>query len=512
MSGRALRSLMFGGCLCAVSAAVFYRSESGGQPPRGEAPAEDRVLGASHCVQCHSQPNEFYRREGRTDFIRFGESVSWQEDDLHRKAFEALTSPLGQQMSKLLGYDVTKRPECLSCHAVDKAPEKAPSGKTADHYYTEYGVSCESCHGFATQWGGEHFVKTWRGKEPAEKESKGMWDMRNPARRAERCASCHIGDAAAGRFVTHTMYAAGHPPLPAIETMAFSRDEPMHYKFAKDLPELVKMAQADPESTWRRFHFRSNESQAARQVAVGAIACLRSSLKLLAEAAKEAETKKDGLDLAHFDCYACHHDLQSQGWRQQRGFNGVPGRPQLRPAYMLLASAVARNAAESRGASANVLGQFDTKWNNLVTALAGRPFGDPAQIASASNDLIAWCDAAIKELDQVRYDPAQTARLIKSLAQTAAMRDSPMDADAAQQFVWAIDVLCGELADDATKREIGEQLASIKEMLPTQVREPRGADLLGPKLDERLERLNRKFDPEQLKKAMTRIAGSVKAN
>ena len=40
-------------------------------------------------------------------------------------AFKALSQPLGQQMSKILKYDVTKAPQCLTCHAVDKYPGMA---------------------------------------------------------------------------------------------------------------------------------------------------------------------------------------------------------------------------------------------------------------------------------------------------------------------------------------------------------------------------------------------------
>ena len=63
-----------------------------------------------------------------------------------------------------------------------------------------------------------------------EKSAKGLWDIRDPEVRAQRCASCHVGNAAEGKFVTHAMYAAGHPPLPPLEVMTFSRDQPMHYK------------------------------------------------------------------------------------------------------------------------------------------------------------------------------------------------------------------------------------------------------------------------------------------
>ncbi|HEY1380062.1 MAG TPA: multiheme c-type cytochrome [Gemmataceae bacterium] len=488
-------------------AAVILPGDGGrtlGQP--GAKPA-DQLLGADNCIRCHREPTPADRKPGgAAEFIRLDESTVWATNDLHGKAFEALSSPLGQQMGKLLGYDVTKRAECLACHAVDKEPDKPVAGRPADQFYTDYGVSCEACHGFATQWYAEHALKTWREKDPAYKEGKGLVDLRDPARRGERCAACHVGSAADGRFVTHAMFAAGHPPLPGVEVMAYSRDQPMHYIPPRENKYLSSL---NPDAAWKLFHYRPGESAAARQVAVGAVTSLRSSLKLVADAAKATDPEKDALDLAHFDCYACHHDLQSRGWRQKRGFAGVPGRPQLRPGYALLARTVVQHATDVRGSAAGVLGQFGPKWDKLTAAFDRRPFGVPADVTAAANDLVAWCDAALKELEQIPYDPAHAAKLLKALATAAAAPDAPLDADAAQQFVWAADVLRADLSDTDAAKQIGEQLAGLKEMLTQQVRDPHGTELLGPKLNARLERLNR-YDPDPVRAAFGRIAALVK--
>ena len=39
--------------------------------------------------------------------------------------------------------------------------------------------------------------------------------------RAKLCSACHVGNVEDGKLVTHEMYAAGHPPLPGIEIVAF---------------------------------------------------------------------------------------------------------------------------------------------------------------------------------------------------------------------------------------------------------------------------------------------------
>src|SRR5262249_28713861 len=147
------------------------------------------------------------RPGGATEFIRLDESTVWQEHDLHTRAFEVLKGPLGQRMAGLLKYDVTQSKECLACHAVDLVPEKPLADKAAGDFYTDFGVGCEACHGFANDWFRPHIVPSWRRVDPAEKEKQGEVDLRDPARRAERCAGCHVGNAAEGKFVTHVMYA-----------------------------------------------------------------------------------------------------------------------------------------------------------------------------------------------------------------------------------------------------------------------------------------------------------------
>src|SRR5213079_1423062 len=136
-------------------------------------------------------------------------------------------------------------------------------------FYPTDGVGCEACHGVADKWFREHIDKKWRLEPPDKKLTEyGERDMRNPAVRAERCAACHVGNAAEGKFVTHEMYAAGHPPLLPLEVMTFSRDQPMHYKYARDLPYFDTL---DAGDAWRLFHYRKGECQPARQVAVGAV-------------------------------------------------------------------------------------------------------------------------------------------------------------------------------------------------------------------------------------------------
>ena len=135
-----------------------------------------------------------------------------------------LSGPLGQQMTKILKYDVTKAPQCLTCHSVDKYPGMAlpKDVNVDDRFDTSFGVTCNACHGVRRQWQGDHYTDQantipWRTLTPAEKEEKGLRNLRDPVVKAKLCASCHVGDPDQHRVVTHDMYAAGHPPLPPFE-------------------------------------------------------------------------------------------------------------------------------------------------------------------------------------------------------------------------------------------------------------------------------------------------------
>lgn len=487
-------------------------------PALANAKAQDRISGADNCIRCHKEPLPAdLRPGGATEFLRMDESTIWDTQDMHKKAFEALSTPLGKQMGQILKTDVTRDVRCLTCHAVDLMPEKKLSAKVAEEFYTPFGVGCEACHGFSREWLRSHAIKSWRDKDPAEKEKEGLWDMRDPRRRAERCASCHIGSEADGRFVTHEMYAAGHPPLLPFEAMSFSRDQKMHYKLSKDLPYLRDLAKQDQEKCWRLFHFRGEdvESQVARQVAVGAVMNLRATAKMLADKAAVIDPNKETLDLAHFDCYACHHDLQSPSWRQARGYIGVSGRPQIRPGVALFAKLVADHAATALNSDeSSPLRKFGDSFKTVTDAFDTRPFGEPAKVSEAAKAVVAWTDEVLKELEKVRYNREQTAKLMKlfvdaGLAPPEGKTNPWLDSDAAQQLVWSVDSLRSEL--EGPDGPMAQTLDTLKSKLPREVRDTSKTEFLGTPqtLGARLKR-QYEFMPEELNAAFGKLAGMVK--
>ncbi len=260
--------------LAIVAVAMATQQNPGG----GKAPAaanEPETLGVAVCSSCHGEKGTAayrnYEKTGTTNFILLYENEIWGKQDLHSQAFvnikpKAPASPddkgnLAWRMEQVLQrshgpeFHVDQRAECLTCHAVDRHPGPVNlADMSAGRFYTDFGVSCEACHGFADKWFGDHIKKSWRAIPPTEKAvyhlndvpanartGYGLVDIRSPQVRTEKCASCHVGNKDEGKFVTHEMYAAGHPPLPAFEPVTYALQGPPHYYSHRDNKQLKQM-------------------------------------------------------------------------------------------------------------------------------------------------------------------------------------------------------------------------------------------------------------------------------
>ena len=186
--------------------------------------------------------------------------------------------------------------------------------------------------------------------------------------------SCHIGNAAEGKVVTHGMFAAGHPPLPPIEIAQFTKNQPQHWRDSRDVPLFRGNP---PKEIQEIYHLKDLDFQGTKLALIGNIVALRETLRLVrdradfkampprwpellhgrspgANEAKNAPRLPEQIwpeiAMAHTDCYACHHDLRSPSYRQERG-SGYrlsaekliacpPGRPLIRvwPTALALAT------------------------------------------------------------------------------------------------------------------------------------------------------------------------------
>src|SRR5262249_42431223 len=145
-----------------------------------------------------------------------------------------------------------KNPQCLGCHSLfnQAVKESSVAKEFPDDYekFVQEGVTCAGCHGPYEDWVNPHGTdnlqgrKKWRLNDRKSNEVKyGMYSLGDPPTGAHVCGSCHIGDAdpKLNRLLTHEMYAAGHPPLPAFDTCKFSEAMPRHWELIREKPEKL---------------------------------------------------------------------------------------------------------------------------------------------------------------------------------------------------------------------------------------------------------------------------------
>jgi hypothetical protein len=290
-------------------------------------------------------------------------------------------------MEAVLGIKAATTAACIACHT-HPVGEPAVDEETA---LVHSGISCETCHGAGSGYFEPHMEKRWRFLPSVEKEALGMHDLRDPAAKAANCLSCHLGDVDAGKVVTHAMYAAGHPPLPAFEIESFGKAMGPHWKRVWEKSPQIRRQAAEAG-------YRTEAASESQRSLIGGLVALKQSTKLVDAYAVAAAGSK-GLswpELSLYDCQACHHELRVPSARQQAGYGGlVPGRPSL----VRWPRGLAAVAFQEAGMPSDV----DTLLAPWAAALNVRPFGDQSALpdASSTRDHLVRIDQAITALATV---------------------------------------------------------------------------------------------------------------
>ena len=372
--------------------------------------------------------------------------------DRHSQAWTSLRSKTAEQMGKVLGKpnQLHRDPACLACHS--SLPvyelEKDSAGLVSAHYETDIrltsGVSCEGCHGPAGDslgadgpqkpgWGTAHVSPdNWRYLTPAEKCDHGYYDVRSVVSRTRLCVSCHVGNAELGRVITHEMYAAGHPPLPPFELQTFEQQMPRHWQEYHEKPQDMRT----------RFEAQTSYQPAeptelkTRELLISALVTWSESLKLTADLAEQKTVvdfvKSPWPEFAQFDCYACHHDLRHDGWRQQSQVRGRPGRPRLTPWPATLAELAWQitSTDPASGSSAPFAG-----FASVQQASVAAPFGDTVELMTATRSAAAAADQLIDRLQNTPLTAQQQQAVSTALLQKGT--SGTVDYDSARQLAWS---------------------------------------------------------------------------
>ena len=460
------------------------------QSATGQVQTEVTYQFSESCTGCHSETGADKNYiEKHKDFLVVTPGKIWSDQDKHSQAFAILraspvtTSILGFKLEDVMIAEGTKftkwipapTPEiqtqietakaCLRCHATSAA-----NMTPLESVDVTLGVSCQGCHGPAEKWDPWHRNPNWRLVSASDKVERGFHDVRNPAVKATICVGCHVGDQATGRFVKHEWYAKGHPPLPSFELAAFVQQMPAHWeplqeksnsRFAGQLkaankplsevghwePDAVYLrklglkglatsyeaanfshlkisntaVEPDPYEQWPRF----------QESVVGAIAALKAQVGLLKGLEK-------GADFAHFDCSACHHELQGSKLPPQRPKRlGQLGRPpfSLWPTVLLPAvEQLARQPAEKRKGTA-----FHQE---LETALTEKMFGNREKVVAVASAFEAYLVTLEVELLRTRFDQKAAQSFVQQIVdEKGNPRVETRDYASARVIAWSLDAL-----------------------------------------------------------------------
>lgn len=335
------------------------------EPPKYTGP------GACSSPSCHGgvQP--------RSDSsVLQNEYSTWVVKDKHAQARSVLSTPVAARMGRILGLaNAEAAPKCLACHALD-----VPADQRARTFDLADGVSCEACHGPASNWLGPHTTKNWTHAQSIE---AGMYDARDLVHRSEKCLSCHLGTR--DKFVDHEMIAAGHPDL-YFELASFSAVMPRHWKEPLDKDPGLEV----------------------RQLAVGQAVQLREHLRRVAREAQSGAWP----EYAELDCFACHHNLTAakDSWRQERGY---AGRRAGNPPWNLSRYAVLRQIATE--VDAGTAQQLQAEISR-VYALVSAPGTDRTRIAAQATAASEIADRVAQKMAGAPFDQAMTRRLLNSIS------------------------------------------------------------------------------------------------
>lgn len=457
-------------------------------------------VSVQRCGVCHYSPgNDFAKRD--TDFCCLTELKQWLKSDKHaiaRQRVEPIPASEHAQAAKQiqsdfarrgnpnievpknwlsesnslsfsicsqLGYNVQTdegyakfRENCLTCHGGYKAGQESNGFTQKDSNHP--GISCNYCHQIDANdhWIDEHSgveaKSKWRVLPPAAKAERGMRDLVSAEAQAKLCYSCHIGDADENLFVTHQMYAAGHPPLPSVELNTLIEAMPRHWR---SQAELAKSLENDPQ---RAAYFDANFPALAAvagdharlkqmpwridTMVQGALASQQQWLRLIVQAGEPTSTHWG--DYALYDCAACHHELRVKSARQAARSPGAPGRPRLLEWPQSLS-----RAAGLAGGHGQVLSTLTTE---LTLAVNKRPFGERATVVQAASLLDAELEKLKHHLTITRLSDTFIRDMLSALAETP--DELLIDYHVARQVNWAVRCIDAEM--DAVGKPLPQQV------------------------------------------------------
>jgi hypothetical protein len=218
---------------------------------------------------------------------------------------------------------------------------------------------------------------------------------------------------------------------------------------------------------------------------------------------QQAEAALDDADgdrwpeLANYDCYACHHHLRPQSWRQARGYRGKPGRPEVRSwSFALGQVGFALSAKDKNPTNASDLEAALSSWHRVFQEV---PFGDPKAVVREAVRAERLLDEHLARLRAMKLDGATARAALKALLDLAQARDH--DFESARQLAWGLRAITRELAAPKAVEEIISRLEK-----DLQLNLPEGQAEIAPRLLEPFYRQVSAYEPNRFREAMKLVA------
>jgi len=350
------------------------------------------------------------------------EYVTWFKHDKHAKAFENLGNSDSKIIAKHLGLgDPQKEALCLSCHATYSASNSSEAQK---HY--QDGVSCESCHGAASDWLSPHAEK---GATHERNLNQGMLDLVSADSRAKVCSDCHFGNDQ--QYVSHRIMGAGHPRI-SFELDTYAAIEPWHWEVDED------------------YRKRKGDYLAARYWLSGQYELAKREVeRILSE-----KRSKDGVfpELTMFYCYSCHHSLAAGQWKNA-DYSGAPGELRLSfSGLTMLRTAIGVKDSE-------LLSKIDAALKDLHSGMRS---GDLKPAAKSLLKLVS--EDARKAAASYDFAPANLKKLLAALVDQS-LEIGNLHYEEAEQFAMAFSAVTVSISPNKPlyKKEIDQVYKILKD-------------------------------------------------
>ena len=422
------------------------------------------------------------------------------------------------------------RDNCLTCHGGYEAGK--PGFDLADltnaSKDSQLGIDCNYCHqiGDNTRWVNAHReVKKWRLADPAAKAGAGMRHLVDTSNQASMCFDCHIGNRSKNMFVTHEMYAAGHPPIPSIELQQFCQEMPQHWQTPSKLHQSLEKYKGRDQYFATNYPGLTTQGVTAdkmywstRKMLIGALVARAKALDLYIESAavNPATGAHQWADYSLYDCAACHHELQSDSVRQNRYITSDsktwnPGRPRENEWPDALLTIGYQFLAYAEGSSATKQAITGSQ-QQLTDLFSAQPFGNPDQVGPTAEQMRDQIKTAIEIIERKPVDARIARQMLLGLSRTPSHR--MLTYDSARQVVWAIQTIAAELKAegepiDAQTQAIVDSLGDpavtgIESKIPA----GRQQFIYRDALDADLKRRSA-FDPATLKAKLTQVGSQL---